>query len=538
MAGRILGIDLGTTNSCMAVLEGDAPSVVVNSEGSRTTPSIVAYTNKGDRIVGKAAQNQAVQNYESTAYSVKRFIGRSYSELGPQDLQGLAYKVIEDDKQRPALVLPNAKLVKDNGSDQVLPEEISAAVLSKMKADAEKILGEEITEAVITVPAYFNDNQRQATKDAGKIAGLNVQRIINEPTAAAIAYGATNSKDGVTRILVFDLGGGTFDVSILESSADLIQVISSAGDNHLGGDLWDSEFASWLCDKFKEENGKDPRDNPQEYARVLSAARSAKEDLSQATSVTVNIPFLSMKDGTPLHMDIDVTREQFESATANLLARLKKPVEDALASAQDGALTMDDIDDVLLVGGSTRMPSVAAFVRELYGKDPKTDANPDEVVALGAAIQGGVLSGESSAIVLNDVNSMSLGIKTYPDRVAVMIPKNTTIPTEVTKMFTTNEDNQSNVEIVLVQGEEQKASDPANKVLGTSVLDGIPAMPAGQPQIDITLKYDVDGIIHISATERTTGAHIDVTIEGSTKLSDDEVFSLAAAEESLKLSAK
>lgn len=456
--GKIIGIDLGTTNSAMAVLEGGIPSIIVNADGGRTTPSVVGWKD-GDRIVGRAAINQQVSNPDNTIYSVKRFIGRSYDDLGEKDLEGLYYNIKSGAKGRPVVVADER---------EILPEEVSAAVLSKLKDDAERFLGEEVTQAIITVPAYFDDNQRQATRDAGAIAGLEVLRIINEPTAAALAYGYAGGST-MKKILVFDLGGGTFDVSILDVDNSVISVISTAGDNHLGGDVWDSQFCEWLCDKFQNENGIDPRTDTMIHSRVLEAARKAKEDLSSAESVNINLPFLCVSpEGTPLHMDYEISRSQFEEITQDLLDRCRKPVEEALKGTPENPidLTMSDIDDVLLVGGSTRMPAVRALAQQLCGKEPNATVNPDEVVAMGAAVQGGVMNNECQGIVLSDVNSMSLGIKIYPDTVNVMIPANSPIPTEASDIYTNQEDNQKSVEIVVVQGNDPVASSPKNKIFG------------------------------------------------------------------------
>ena len=519
--GKIIGIDLGTTNSCMSVLEGGEPSVIVNSDGDRTTPSVVAWKN-GERIVGKTALNQQVSNPDNTVYSVKRFIGREYKDLTEQDLEGLHYRIESGEKGRP--------VVKADGRD-ILPEEVSAAVLAKMKEDAEKFLGEPVDEAVITVPAYFDDNQRQATKDAGKIAGLKVDRIINEPTAAALAYGYSGGSD-TKKILVFDLGGGTFDVSILDVDDTVIEVVSTAGDNHLGGDIWDSVFCEWLCDKFQAENDVDPRSDTMVHSRVLEAARKAKEDLSNATSVNINLPFLTVGEGgTPLHMDYEITRDQFEDITRELLERCRRPVNDALSGTDDNpiGLTMADIDDVLLVGGSTRMPAVKALVREMSGKEPNQGVNPDEVVSMGAAVQGGVLNNECTGIVLADVCSMNLAIELADGELFTMIPANTPIPTSHTDQFTTQDDNQSSVCIHVVTGRGKHISDPESKSLGRATLSGIPPMPARTPVISVTYEYDVDGIIQIHAEEKTSGIKLDTTIDGSTKLTDSEIKMLAAS---------
>lgn len=526
--GKILGIDLGTTNSAMAVLEGDEATIIANAEGDHTTPSVVAWKD-GDRIVGKAALNQQVMNVKNTIYSVKRFIGRTYAELTDKDLEGLTYTVKSGPKGRPVIELDDPA-TKDK---ELLPEAVSAAVLKKLKEDAEAYLGEPIDEAIITVPAYFNDNQRQATKDAGEIAGLHVQRIINEPTAAALAYGF-GGKDAMEEktVMVFDFGGGTLDVSILDIGPDLVQVVSTAGDNHLGGDDVDATMTEYLCNRFQNENGVDLREDPMIHSRVREAARKAKEDLSNAKSVNINLPFITANASGPLHMNYDITRDEFNGIISELVERCKAPIHDALTGSPENPIdmTMDDIDNVILVGGSTRIPIIQEMVEKECGKAPEKTVNPDEVVAMGAAIQGGVLTGSVGNILLADVNSMTLGIKTYPNNVAVMIPKNTPIPTSETKTFTTQTDNQDNVEIVIIQGEAPQADDPSNKVLGTAVLDGIPPMPAQMPRIDIELKYNVDGIVEVSAKEQSTGVSINVRIEGTTKLTDGEIAMLSAAE--------
>ena len=526
---KIIGIDLGTTNSCMCVLENDEPTVIVNSDGKRTTPSVVAYTEDGERIVGSAALNQQAANPKNTVYSVKRFIGRTYEELTEEDLRGLHYDVKPGQKGRPAICVAGQEL---------LPEAVSAAVLSRMKADAEKFLGEPVDKAVITVPAYFNDNQRQATKDAGKIAGLEVERIVNEPTAAALAYGFGKGNDDVKKVMVFDLGGGTLDVSILDISADIIQVVSTAGDNHLGGDDWDRVFCNYLCERFEKENPgvklDDGTDNAaMTKARILEAARAAKEDLSTSSSTTVNLPFITVGPAGPLHMNYKITREEFENITKELFDRCKKPISDAMAGSPENPidLSFDEIDSVLLVGGSTRMPYLRTLVKDVTGKDPEQTVNPDEVVAAGAAIQGSIVKGDSKGILLLDVNSMTLGIKLADGSVNAMIPRNTQIPAEATDTYTTSADNQTNVEIVVVQGENLKDyKDPANKILGSYSMDGIPPQPRGVPVIEIKLSYDVNGIVNLEAMEKTSGKTLNITIEGNTKLKDDEVKSLAAAE--------
>lgn len=520
--GKTIGIDLGTTNSAMAILDGDTASVITNAEGDHTTPSVVAWRD-GERIVGKAALNQQVMNVENTVYSVKRFIGRSYDELGQDDFDGLTYKVVRGNKNRPVIEL------QDPRADPrcPIPEMISAAVLSKLKADAEAFLGDTVDSAVITVPAYFNDDQRQATKDAGEIAGLKVERIINEPTAAALAYGFGKGGSASKRILVFDFGGGTLDVSILDVASDLVEVVATAGDNHLGGDDIDAIFTEYLCNQFKADNGVSLTEDPMVHSRVRETARKAKEDLSNSPSVNVNIPFITAGPQGPLHLNYDIDRAQFNKIIEDVLRRCKAPIADALSGAD---MTTDDLDDVLLVGGSTRIPAVQELVKQECRREPEKTVNPDEVVAMGAAVQGGVLDGDLGDIILADVNSMTLGIKTWPNKVARMIERNTHIPASETKMFTTQEDNQDNVEIVLIQGESPEANSPENKVLGTTVLDGIPPMPARQPQIEITLTYDVNGIVQVYAKELTSGVEINVKIEGTTKLDDREIAMLSAAE--------
>lgn len=542
--GKIIGIDLGTTNSCMAVLEGGQPTVITNSDGDRTTPSVVAWKG-GDRIVGKTALRQRVTNVNNTIYSAKRFIGRRYDELTELDKDGIAYDLRADAQGRPVAMVDTDGSGNPRG---VLAEEVSAAVLAKLKADAEKFLGEPVTEAVITVPAYFNDSQRKATKDAGKIAGLDVKRIINEPTAAALAYGFGKQNEREKTVMVFDLGGGTLDISILDinisqdsngESDGLISVIATDGDNHLGGDLWDTAFCEAIERRFKEETGSDLAADPQKHARVLEAAREAKHDLSNSESTNINLPFIDMgTNGAPLSLDYDYTRAEFEDITRELLDRCRKPIESAMEGARNGncpGLTYDQIDEVLLVGGSTRMPAVQKLVADITGKTPEMTVNPDEVVAMGAAVQGGVLNNECQDIVLADVTSMALGIKSFRASdgkpvVSHMIPKNMQIPTEAKQSFTTRVDNQSSVEIVVVQGEDDDPDSPNNKVIGTAVLDGIPPMPKGTPSIEVTLEYDSENIINVSAIETTSGKHMTATINGSSTLDNNEVLALAAAE--------
>ena len=504
---KIIGIDLGTTNSAMAVMEGSEPEILVNAEGDRTTPSVVGFGKDGERTVGKAAKNKAVTNPENTIASVKRFIGRSYAETG-EEQKTVAYMVKNGN---------GGRAVVDIDGKDYMPEEISAMVLQKIKSDAEKRVGEPITQAVITVPAYFNDAQRQATKDAGKIAGLEVMRIINEPTAAALAYGLdkTNKDE---KVLVFDLGGGTFDVSVLELGDGVFEVCSTAGDNHLGGDDWDQRVIDWIADKFQAENGIDLRADKMALQRLKEAAEKAKMELSSTTQTNINLPFISAGAAGPLHLDYTLSRAEFERITKDLLDRCKKPVEQAL---RDAGLSTGDVNEVILVGGSTRMPAVQELVKNMTGKQPNMSVNPDEVVAMGAAVQGGVLAGDVEGILFLDVTPLSLGVETMGGVMTKMIDRNTTIPTRKTEIYSTAADNQTSVEIHVLQGERQMAQD--NKTLGKFQLTGIPAARRGVPQIEVTFDIDANGIVNVSAKDLGTGKQQQITISGSTALTDDEV---------------
>ncbi len=521
--GKVIGIDLGTTNSAMAVLEGGEPTIIINAEGDRTTPSVVAFRKEGERIVGKPAKNQAVTNPDSTITSIKRFVGRKFEET-VSERKTISYKVVKGKDGRSS--------VEIEGKDYT-PEEISAMVLQKLKADAEKYLGEPVTQAVITVPAYFNDMQRQATKDAGKIAGLEVLRIINEPTAAALAYGLDKGHDNQT-VLVFDLGGGTFDVSVLEIGDGVFEVKSTNGDNHLGGDDWDHKVIDWLADKFKADTAIDLRVDKMALQRLKEAAERAKMELSTAQTAQINLPFVTADASGPKHLDYTITRAEFEKVTSDLLDRTKKPVEQAM---KDAGVSSGDIDEVILVGGSTRMPAVQETVKKITGKDPHMGVNPDEVVAVGAAIQGGVLAGEVKDILLLDVTPLALGVETLGGVMTKLIERNTTIPTRKSEIFTTAADSQTSVEVHVLQGEREMAGH--NKTLGRFHLNNIPPAPRGMPQVEVAFDIDANGIVNVSAKDLGTGQETKITITGSTALSDEEVDKMvkdaeAHADEDLK----
>lgn len=505
--GKVVGIDLGTTNSCVSVMEGGKPTVIANAEGFRTTPSVVAYTKNQDQLVGQIAKRQAVMNPDNTFYSVKRFIGRRVDEVNEESKE-VSYGVEKAGS--------NVKVKCPVLDKQFAPEEVSAQVLRKLAEDAGKYLGETVTQAVITVPAYFNDSQRQATKDAGKIAGLEVLRIINEPTAAALAYGL--DKKSNERILVFDLGGGTFDVSVLEVGDGVFEVLSTSGDTHLGGDDFDKVIVDHLADSFKANEGIDLRQDKQALQRLTEAAEKAKIELSSATQSEINLPFITATPEGPKHLDLTLTRGKFEELASNLIDRCRIPVEQAL---KDAKLSSSELDEIVMVGGSTRIPAVLELVKRTTGKDPNQTVNPDEVVAVGAAIQGGVLAGEVKDILLLDVTPLSLGVETLGGVMTKMITRNTTVPTKKSETYSTAVDGQTNVEIHVLQGEREMASD--NKSLGTFRLDGIPAAPRGVPQIEVTFDIDANGILSVTAKDKGSGKEQSISITGASTLSDSEV---------------
>ena len=504
---KILGIDLGTTNSCMAVIEGGEPTVIANKEGNRTTPSIIAVDKKGERLVGQLAKRQAVTNPDNTLFSIKRLIGRKFEDEEIQkDLKTLPFKIKK----------ANGGVKLEMGSKDYTPEEVSAMILQKLKADAEDYLGEEIKEAVITVPAYFSDSQRQATKDAGKIAGFNVKRIINEPTAAALAYGLNKKKN--EKIAVFDLGGGTFDISILEVGDDVVEVKSATGDTHLGGDDFDQVVIGYLIDEFKKDQGIDLAKDKMALQRLKEAAEKAKIELSSTQETQLNIPFVTTDSSGPKHMDITLTRAKLEELTADLVQKTIDPCKKAL---KDAKLEAKDIDEVVLVGGQTRMPAVQKAVKDFFGKDLHRGVNPDEVVAIGAAIQGGVLTGDVKDVLLLDVTPLSLGIETLGSVFTKLIDANTTIPASKKQIFSTAADNQPSVEIHVLQGERPMAAD--NKTLGRFILDGIPPAPRGVPQIEVSFDIDANGILNVSAKDKATNKEQKITIQASSSLSEEEI---------------
>lgn len=511
--GKIIGIDLGTTNSCVAVMEGNEPVVIQNAEGGRTTPSVVAFTKDGERLVGAPAKRQAITNPDNTISSIKRFMGRMFSEV-KGEIDQVSYKIKEAGDGTARVEVEDRMYA---------PQEISAMVLQKMKQTAEEYLGEKVTEAVITVPAYFNDAQRKATQEAGKIAGLEVKRIINEPTAAALAYGL-DKKDQDQTIVVYDLGGGTFDVSILELGDGVFEVKSTNGDTHLGGDDFDQRIINWLADSFQKEEGVDLRKDPMAMQRLKEAAEKAKIELSSSQKTNINLPFITATDTGPKHMNVDLTRSKFEQLVDDLVRRTIDPCEKAL---KDAGLSKAEIDQVILVGGSTRIPKIQEVVKEFFGREPGKGVNPDEVVAVGAAIQGGVLSGDVEDVVLLDVTPLTLGIETLGGVMTPLIEANATIPTSKTEVFSTAADNQSSVEIHVLQGERARAVD--NRTLGRFHLDGIPPAPRGMPQIEVTFDIDANGVLSVSARDKGTGKEQSIRIESSSGLSEEEIKKMQSA---------
>ncbi|HYW34019.1 MAG TPA: molecular chaperone DnaK [Balneolaceae bacterium] len=513
--GKIIGIDLGTTNSCVAVMEGNEPTVIQNSEGGRTTPSVVAFSKEGERLVGAPAKRQAITNPEHTISSIKRFMGRFYSEVEEEAKQA-SYKIVKGDDDTARVQIDDRKYA---------PQEISAMVLQKMKQTAEEYLGEDVTDAVITVPAYFNDAQRKATQEAGDIAGLNVKRIINEPTAASLAYGL-DKKDEDQTIVVYDLGGGTFDVSILELGDGVFEVQSTSGDTHLGGDDFDSRLIDYLADEFKKDEGIDLREDPMAMQRLKDSAEKAKIELSNTQKTNVNLPFITATDSGPKHLNVDITRAKFEQLIDDLVQKTVGPCKKAM---DDAGISKNEVDQVILVGGSTRIPKIQEVVKDFFGKDPSKGVNPDEVVAVGAAIQGGVMSGDVDDVVLLDVTPLSLGIETLGGVSTQLIEANTTIPTSKTETFSTAADNQTSVEIHVLQGERAKAQD--NRTLGRFHLDGIPPAPRGVPQIEVNFDIDADGVLNVSAKDKGTGKEQSIRIESSSGLSEEEIEKMKKAAE-------
>jgi len=511
--GKIIGIDLGTTNSCVSVMEGSEPVVIQNAEGGRTTPSVVAFSKDGERLVGAPAKRQAITNPEKTISSIKRFMGRMFDEVAEESSQA-SYKVVKGDDGTARVKIDDRLYA---------PQEISAMVLQKMKQTAEEYLGEKVTEAVVTVPAYFNDAQRKATQEAGKIAGLDIKRIINEPTAASLAYGL-DKKDTDQTIVVYDLGGGTFDVSILELGDGVFEVKSTSGDTHLGGDDFDQRLIKFLAEEFKKDEGIDLRKDPMAMQRLKDAAEKAKIELSSSQKTNVNLPFITATDAGPKHLNIDITRAKFEQLVDDLVKKTIKPCEKAL---KDAGLKKGEVDQVILVGGSTRIPKIQEVVKEFFGKDPSKGVNPDEVVAVGAAIQGGVLTGDVDDVVLLDVTPLTMGIETLGGVMTKLIEGNSTIPTSKKETFSTAADNQSSVEIHILQGERAQAQD--NRTLGRFHLDGIPPAQRGVPQIEVTFDLDANGVLNVSAKDKGTGKEQSIRIEQSSGLSDEEVEKMKQA---------